>query len=61
MSDTLVHPLVVPPIDAVGTLLTVTACDADAVQPLSVAVTVYVPLVVKVLAAADGVLPPDQT
>ena len=44
-----------------GVVLTVTDADAVAVHPLLlVTVTVYVPLVVNVLLAVFGLLPPDQ-
>jgi hypothetical protein len=50
----------VPEITATGTVLTVTDCDAVELHPLLVTVTVYVPLVVKVLVALVVALPPLQ-
>ena len=55
---------VAPPvllITAVGKGFTVTAWDVLAEQLWAeVTVTVYVPVLLKVLAAAEGVAPPDQ-
>ena len=61
VSDTLPQPVAVPLMPAVGMVFTVTACDAVDEQPCAeVTVTVYDPELVKVLAAVEGVAPPDQ-
>jgi hypothetical protein len=51
--------VVLPAMDAVGLVLTVTACEAVDVQPAAdVTVTVYVSDEVKVLAAVEVLFPP---
>ena len=60
--ETVPQAVVVPLMEAVGMVLMVTACEAVAEQPAAdVTVTVYVPLVVKVLAAVLVLLPPLHT
>ena len=59
VSVTLPQPVVVPVMEAVGAEFTVTVCEAVDVHPCAdVTVTVYVPELVKVLAAVPVLLPP---
>jgi hypothetical protein len=59
VNETLPQAVVVPEILAVGIALTVTTCEAVAVQPAAeVTVTVYVALDVNVLVALVVALPP---
>jgi hypothetical protein len=56
---TLPQAVVVPEMEAVGIVFTVTTCEAVAVHPVDeVTVTVYVPLVEKVLPALVVAFPP---
>jgi len=61
VSDTLPQPVAVPLMPAVGKGLTVMAWDVEDEQFWAeVTVTVYVPELLKVLDAVEGVPPPDQ-